>query len=256
MTIRRYAITALCITALAGCAGTPDKDETVNWSASRLYDRAKQSLENQDYENGLKDMETLVSRYPFGPYAQQAQLDIAYGYYKKNEPDAAVAAADQYIKLYPRDAHVAYAWYLKGLAVFNRGMSDLEYLVNQDPAERDPRAARESLQSFLSLLRQFPDSIYTQDAQLRVTYLRNNLARYEMVVAHYYLRHGAYVAAAGRAKHVLEIYPTSQSLPEALVVMIEAYRQLGLSDLERDAQRVLEKNFPQDAQRKPVLKRP
>lgn len=247
MALHRFLLTMLIPVLIGACASLNDKnDETKDWPASRLYEQAKEKINNSDYEKAIKDLETLVSRYPFGPYAQQAQLDIAYAYYKYDEPDSAVAAADHFIKLYPRHPNVDYAYYVKGLAGFNRGISDFERKLGQDPSERDPRAARESLQHFAQLVKLFPNSKYAQDAAQRMLYLYNNLARYEMHVAHYYMKRHAYLSAANRARYIMENYPTTPATPDALGVMAKAYKLLGMNDLSGDALRVLELNYPQN----------
>ncbi len=247
MNLRQISLFLILTLLLGACASLDEQnDETKNWPASRLYERAKEKLNNSDYEKAIKDLEDLVSRYPFGPYAQQAQLDIAYAYYKYDEADSAVAAADHFIKLYPRHPNVDYAYYVKGLAGFNRSIGTLERKLGQEASERDPRAARESLQHFSQLVKLFPDSKYAQDAAQRILYLYNNLASYEMHVAHYYMKRGAYLAAANRAKYVIENYPTTPATPDALGIMAKAYKLLGMNDLSNDALRVLELNYPQD----------
>jgi outer membrane protein assembly factor BamD len=221
------------------------EDETQNWPASRLYQASRSALDTADYETALKYLEALEARFPFGRYAQQAQLDIIYAYYKYDEADSALAAADRFIKLYPRHPKVAYAYYMKGLASFNKGMTSLDYLLNLDPTQRDPRAAQEAFQYFATLVAQFPDSEYAEDAARRLVYLHSNLAQHELNVADYYFRRGAYVAAANRAKYIIEKYQRTQAARDALALLVRSYRQLGLEDLAEDALRVLELNAPQ-----------
>ena len=248
MNLRHLSLVLIITLSLGACSSLEEQsDDTKNWSASRLYERAKEKLNNSDYEKAIKDLEDLVSRFPFGPYAQQAQLDIAYAYYKYDEADSAVAAADHFIKLYPRHPNVDYAYYVKGLAGFHRGIGNLERMLGQEASERDPRAARESLQHFSQLLKLFPDSKYAPDAAQRILYLYNTLASYEIHVAPYYMKRRAYVAAANRAKYVLENYPTTPATPDALGIMAKAYKLLGMNDLSDDALRVLELNYPQNS---------
>ena len=248
MNLRHLLLTLIITLSLGACASLDEQgDETKNWPASRLYEQAKEKLNRNDYEKAIKDLENLVSRYPFGPYAQQAQLDIAYAYYKYDEADSAVAAADHFIKLYPRHPNVDYAYYVKGLAGFNRGIGNLERALGQDASERDPRAARESLQHFSQLIKLFPDSKYAQDAAQRILYLYNNLANHEIHVARYYMKRGAYLAAANRTKYVTENYPTTPVTPDALGIMAKAYKLLGMNNLSNDALRILELNYPHNA---------
>lgn len=230
---------------VGGCSLLPDQiDNTKDWSAEHLYAEAKDAMNSGEYETAIKYFETLESRYPFGRYAQQAQLEVIYAYYKYNEPVSAVSAADRFIKLYPRHPFVDYAYYLKGLANFNAGKGLVERYIPQDVSQRDPGAARQSFQDFADLVKRFPNSKYTKDATLRMTYLRNNLAKYEINVANYYMKRGAYVAAANRAKYVVENYQRTPSVPDALGILAKAYKVMGLDDLAADVLRVLELNYP------------
>ncbi|NKC12327.1 MAG: outer membrane protein assembly factor BamD [Gammaproteobacteria bacterium] len=231
--------------SLTGCSLFEDEpDVTLDWSAERLYSEGKAALDAGEYTKALEFYEKLETRYPFGPFSTQAQLETAYAYYRKNEPASAVAAADRFIKLHPQHLHVDYAYYIKGLAQYNQGRGLVDQLVQLDPSERDPGSALQSFEAFGELLRRFPKSRYTKDSAQRMLYLRNNLAQYEIHVANYYLRRGAYVAAANRAKYVLENFDTAPAVPQALVVMAKAYRVLGMEDLMNDALRVLKLNHP------------
>jgi outer membrane protein assembly factor BamD len=228
-----------------GCGLLPEKqDETADWSAQKLYSEARSALNDGDYSQAVKYYESLEARYPFGKFAQQAQLEVAYAYYKQDEPDSAIAAVDRFIKLNPRHPSVDYAYYLKGLVNFNRGQGLVERYLPQDPAQRDPGAALQSFEDFATLVRLYPDSSYAADARQRMLYLRNILATHEVQVAEFYMDRGAYVAASNRAKHVVENYPQTPATPDALVVLAQAYRQLGLNDFADDALRVLRLNYP------------
>lgn len=207
-----------------------------------MYREAKTALNDQNHESAVKKFESLQSRYPYGRYAQQAQLEIAYAYYKQNEAESAIAAADHFIKQYPNNPHVDYAYYLKGLANFH-GEIGL-FGLQGDPTERDPKAAQDSFAAFKDLVARFPGSKYVPDARLRMQYLINALAKYEVHVASYYQRRGAYIAAVNRAKEVLTMYPNSPSTREALQIMVNSYAAMGMEKLRDDAQRVLDKNFP------------
>jgi len=230
---------------LGGCGLLPEvKDETTGWSAQKLYAEAKDNLNDGNYERAVKLFETLEARYPFGRYAQQAQLEVAYAYYKDSEPISAIAACDRFIKLHPNHPNVDYAYYLKGLANFNEYLGLLGNLVDQDLSERDPVAARDAFLAFKELVTRFPESKYAADSTARMKYLVNALASHEVHVAKYYLKRKAWVAAANRAKEVLKSYPEAPALEEALAIMVVAYDELKLTDLRDDAQRVLELNFP------------
>jgi len=241
------------VLALGGCGLLPEvQDETAKWSAQKLYAEAKDNLNSGNYERAIKLFETLESRYPFGRYAQQAQIEVAYAYYKDNEPISAIAASDRFIKLHPNHPNVDYAYYLKGLANFNDDLGLLGKLVDQDLSERDPKAAREAFLAFKELVTRFPDSKYAADATARMKYLVNALANNEVHVAKYYLKRQAWVAAANRAKEVLKTYPEAPALEEALAIMVVSYDKLELTDLRDDAQRVLALNFPQSKYAKGV----
>lgn len=231
--------------SLGGCGLLPEvKDETAGWSAQKLYAEAKDNLNDGNYERAVRLFETLESRYPFGRYAQQAQLEVAYAYYKDSEPISAIAACDRFIKLHPNHPNVDYAFYLKGLANFNEDLGFFGKVVDQDLSERDPRAARDAFLSFKELVTRFPDSMYAEDSTARMKYLVNALASNEVHVAKYYLKREAWVAAANRAREVLKTYPEAPALEEALAIMVIAYDKLKLIDLRDDAQRVLTLNFP------------
>jgi len=215
-------------------------------TAEALYKSAKEALDTGYYDNAIKDYEKLQASYPFGVYAQQAQFDIAYAYYKNNEADSAIAAAEQFIKTYPRHEHVDYAYYLRGLANFAQTNDYFDRPLKQDPARRDPRSAQESFQHFSELVNQFPQSRYAADARQRMIFLKNYLARHELYVADYYMRRKAYVAAANRAQFILENYQRTPTIPQALAILEQAYAALGLKDLADDARRVRELNAPVD----------
>ena len=241
----RHLITLLLVFNLFGCSYFGDKeDETLGWDADRLYAEAREALDSGYYSKAVDNYQKLEARFPFGKHAQQALLDLAYAYYKDDDPDAAISACDRFIKLYPQNKHVDYAYYLKGLTNFNRGKGLTQRFIPTDEAQRDPGAAYQAFQDFLELAKRFPESEYIEDAEQRMIYLRNNLAKNEVYVANYYMRRGAFVAAVNRARYVIENYPRTSSVPDALVVMAKAYRVLEMDDLSDDALRVLELNYP------------
>ncbi len=243
-------ILALLFTAalLSGCGLLPEQiDDTKNWSAAKLYTTAKEALNEGNYPVAIQMFEKLEARFPYGPYAQQAQLEVAYAYYKDNEPVSAIAACDRFIKLHPNHANVDYAYYLKGLANFVEDQTLLAGFADQDMSERDPRSAREAFDAFKELATLFPQSKYSPDAVARMKYLVNALAAHEVHVARYYYKRGAYVAAANRGKHVMQHYNQAPALEEALAIMASSYDKLGLADLRDDARRVLKQNFPDSA---------
>jgi outer membrane protein assembly factor BamD len=236
---------AFILLLTAGCGLLPEQiDETKDWSANQLYSAAKEKLAEKNYEKAIDYFEKLEARYPFGRYAQQAQLEIAYAYYKYEEPDLAIAAADRFIKIYPRHPNVSYAWYIKGLTNYNRGKSIIDKVLPQDPTERDTFTMRQAYDDFDQLVKQYPNSIYARDAAQRMIHLRNNMAEFEIHVADYYMRRKAYVAAANRGEHVVENFQRTPAVHDALVIMARAYGELGMNDLADDTMRVLQLNYP------------
>lgn len=205
-------------------------------------------MEDHNFEKAVKTFEKLQSRYPYGRYAQQAQMEIAYSYYKQGEPAPALSAIERFIKQYPNNAHLDYVYYLKGLVNFDENLGGImNALSQQDPSERDPKSLHESFDTFKELVTRFPSSIYAPDARLRMQYLLNTLAGSDIHVANYYLRRGAYIAAANRAKGVLSDYPNTPQTREALQVLVQAYDAMGMKELRDDAQRILKLNTGKSA---------
>jgi outer membrane protein assembly factor BamD len=222
-------------------------------SAEKLYAEAKDALEGGQYDLAIKRYEALEARFPYGRYSQQGQLEIAYAYYKQNEQASAVAAAERFMKLHPNHPNVDYAYYLKGLAYFNEDSGILGAISRQDRTERDPKSARESFDAFKDLAQRFPDSKYTPDALARMKYLVNALAAHEIHVARWYIRRGAFVAAANRAQYALKNYPEAPAQEEALLIMVQAYNSLGMAELRDDTERIVRKNFPNSEHAKTTL---
>ncbi len=233
-------------------------DEADDIPEQELYEQAMKAMEEPNYEVAIQKLEQLEARYPFGRYSEQAQLELIYAYYKRSEPEAAKAAADRFIRLHPQHENLDYAYYLRGLTAFNEEMGLVERYLPTDLSMRDPGAARDSFNDFALLLRRFPNSQYAPDAQARMQYLKNQLATYEIHVARYYLKRSAFLAAANRGRYVVENLQGATAMPDALAVMVVAYRELGLNDLAGNAESVLSANYPdyrieQDFRYKPSL---
>jgi outer membrane protein assembly factor BamD len=228
---------------LAACA-TDLQDETVGWSAQRLYGEAKDAMSNKDWPRAVRYLEKLEARYPYGRFAQQAQLEIAYAHWKDGERASAIAAAERFIKMYPNHANVDYAWYLKGLINFNDQYGLFSALTTPDMSDRDPKSTRESFNAFKEVVTRFPESKYAADAAARMRYLINALAAHEVHVARYYMKRGAYLAAANRAQYAIRHYAQAPAIEEAVFVLVLAYDRLGMSDLRDAADRVMRNNFP------------
>lgn len=236
------------IAVLAACGGEPGtkkaEDRTEGWSVEKLYQEARKATLDGGYQEAIDLYEKLEARYPYGVYSQQSLIDVAYAYYKNGDAELAIEAADRFVRLYPLHPNVEYAYYLKGLVHFRREVSILEKWLPQNIAARDMNNASQAFDNFGQLLRSFPDSRYAPDARQRMVYLRNQLAEQDILVARYYMKRGAYLAVASRARHVIETYPRSAFTPDALELMVSAYRILGLDTQASDALRVLNLNYP------------
>lgn len=234
--------------ALGGCAatGTVDKDAqmTQDWTVDRLYTEAQDDLNSNNYTRAIKLYEILESRFPNGRHAQQAQLDTAYAYYKDDEPEKALAAVERFQRMYPQHPNMDYALYLKGLILFNEDQSFLNKLASQDWSDRDPKANRDAYHAFSQLIERYPNSRYTQDATERMTKLVDALGGNEIAVARYYMKRGAYLAAANRAQKVVQQYQNTRFVEEALAIMEQAYQRLNKPQLAEDTRRILSQNFP------------
>jgi len=236
---------------LQGCGifgDTSDDLETEKeyggWNAEKFRTEAQKMIDSGNYEKAIKLYEALESRYPFGESSAQTQLDIAYAYFKNGEPESAVAAADRFIKMNPRNPHVDYAYYLKGLVNYNRDIGFIDRYLPTDSSQRSQKSAQEAYKNFEELVHKFPGTLYLSDARSRMIALKNNIAMHEVHVARYYLKRKAYVASANRAAAVIEKYQRTPAVPYALQAMQEAYSQLGLKDLADDVKRVYDLNYP------------
>lgn len=233
---------------LASCGWLDRKlDERRDWQAADWYRAAKEELDNGNWLGAVKLYEQLESKFPYGRFAQQAQLDSAYAYYKEGETAQSIAALDRFIKAYPNHQNLDYALYLKALANFKEDLGPLAgFLGGQDLADRDPKAARESFEMFKELVNRFPDSRYAEDSRARMDLLVDALARHELHVARYYLRRGAWLSAVNRSQDILVRFPGSPVRREALEILVEGYDRMGLPDLRDDAKKVLARNYPSD----------
>ena len=212
-------------------------------------------MKERDWAKAIKYLEKLEARFPYGRYAQQAQLDVAFAHWKYEERAAAIAAVERFIKLHPNHEALDYAYYLKGLINFTENAGLFAILSDPDLAERDPKAAREAFAAFREVVTRFSDSRYAEDSAARMRYLVNSLARHEVHVARYYMKRGAWLAAANRAQHAVANYPQAPATEEALFILMRAYEALGVEDLRADAERVMRRNFPDSPYFKGPVKR-
>lgn len=243
---RRFGAMAPLVLAalLAACGSTPKDDDTSPQGVERLYAQAKDDLNSGSYETAIKTLERVEGRAAGTLLSQQATLDLAYAYYKVTDRATALSTLDRFIKLHPSSPALDYALYLKGLVNFNDNRGLLGSLAGQDMSERDQQASRDAYQAFKQLVEQFPESKYSADARPRMDYIVNALADYELHVARYYFRRGAYLAAANRAQQAVQEFQQAPATEEALYIMAQSYDRLGLEQLRADADRVLKQNFP------------
>jgi outer membrane protein assembly factor BamD len=230
-----------CLTS--GCA-TKEVDPTAGMSPEKIYADAKEDASAGAYDKAIKLFDKVEGRAAGTPLGQQAQIDKAFAHYKNQEPAQAIATLDRFIKLNPASPALDYALYLKGLVNFNDNLGIFSKITQQDLSERDQKAAKESFDAFKELLARFPESKYAPDAQLRMGYIINSLAQYEVHVARYYFNRGAFLAAVNRTQQVLADYPGAPANEDALFVLMKSYEALDLKQLRDDTRRILEKTFP------------
>lgn len=234
-------LTTALLVLLTACGGNDAREQI--GSAERLYELAKRAADNNNFRDAIVYYEQLEARFPFSNSARQGQLDLMYVYYKARQPESAIDQADQFIRENPAHPRVDYAYYIKGLVQFERTPNFLERWFKADLTQRPPIDARSSFQSFQTLVQRFPNSEYAPDARQRMIFLRNRLAAYEIHVAEYYLKRGAYVGAINRAKYAIENYDGAPQIRRALEIMAESYRKLGMPDLAETSERVLAENY-------------
>lgn len=237
----------LCsISLLSGCGSTDEELQviTANQGAQSLYDSAKRSMVNGNFTQAASTLSALDSRFPFGPLSHQVQLDLIYSYYKARMRDEAIANIDRFVRLNPNHSDIDYVLYMRGLTNMEADSSLFQDLLNIDRSDRDPTKSRDAFNDFGRLIQEFPDSKYAADAQKRMVFIKNRLARYEVAIARYYMRREAFVAAANRGRYVIEHFPNSDQIQQALEIMVESYDQLGLDELKSNAIKTLKLNFP------------
>ncbi|WP_045861554.1 outer membrane protein assembly factor BamD [Teredinibacter purpureus] len=232
---------ATLLITLSGCSSNENKTEQT--SEQMTYEVAQKFLRTSNWASAAETLELLEESFPFGAYAEQAQLELIYSYYRSTEHDAAIASADRFIRLHPQHRNVDYAYYMRGISAFENN-SAFNTVLSTDITKRDAGSARESFDYFTQLLERYPDSQYALDAQKRMIYLRNMLGRYEIHVANYYFKRGAYLAAANRGRYVVENLKQTPAVPDGLAVMAQAYHMLGMDDLSQKSAQVLIANYP------------
>ncbi len=235
---------SLFLQACSSFSNEKTEDDYAGWTAEQFINASKQELADENYKKAIKILEQLDSRYPFGPHSAQTQLDLTKAYYKNGDSEAALASADRFIKTHPRHQNVDYAYYLKALVNFNRELGFVDRYIPSDATQRDTVFTETAFYSFEELVRRFPNSQYVADAEQRMVFLRNSLARHELHVARFYMDREAFIAAANRANYIIEHYPTTPAVPYALEIQIEAYKILGLQELADNSSRIYAYNYP------------
>lgn len=208
-----------------------------------LYQKANGEMASNRFADAIESYTLLESRYPFGTYAQQAQLELIYLYYRQSDTDSTIISAERFIKNNPQHPSIAYAYYMRALANFDKSKTLLNFVLPRNPSDKDPAPLLESFETFNSLIQMFPDTEYAEDAKQRMIYLRNELAEYELTVADFYMRRGAYLAAANRAQYVMERYQGAPAMPQAVYMLEMAYRQLEINDLAYDTRKIYAANY-------------
>ncbi|MEH6357584.1 MAG: outer membrane protein assembly factor BamD [Pseudomonadales bacterium] len=237
-------VSLICLALLLTACSSNEKKEFSENSETAFYENAVKASKSGNYSTAVELLEELESRYPFGRYSEQAQLEMIFAQYKSADYEAARAASSRFIRLHPQHAKLDYVYYLKGLAAYQQDKSFIDRFLNIERSQRDMGAARESLVDFGILLNRYPDSQYVDEARARMIHLRNMLADHEIHVGRYYLKRNAYIAAANRGRYVVENYPTAPSVPDGLAIMVQAYQQLGLTELAEESQQILSSNAP------------
>lgn len=236
---------SMVVAATSGCANLKSESARDDWSVEKFYSEATQALSKKRWELALELYQALEARYPYGPYTDQTHIDSIYAYYKKGEPESAIAASDRFIRLHPTHSGVAYAYYMKGLVNFNEHRNFLDrWMGTTNVSDRDPRAARESFLAFRELVSRYPESRYSENARQRMKHLINILAMSDINIAEYYFKRGAYVAVVNRCKNVIQEYQQTFAVEDALGLMAVAYQRMGMNELAQDSLRVLKINFP------------
>lgn len=231
---------------LSGCSSLEPEEQVINANlgAQALYDRARESMANGNFGAAAASLSNLDSRFPFGPLSHQVQLDLIYSYYKSGKPDQTLATIDRFIRLNPNHSDVDYAFYMRGLTNMEADNNLLQEFVGINVDDRDPSKSKQAFDDFRRLLQQYPESKYAADARQRMVFIKNRLAKYEIAIARFYMRREAFIAAANRGRYVIEQYPDSNQIQQALEIMVECYQQLQLDDLRDHAMKTLKLNYP------------
>lgn len=233
---------------VAGCSSNKKNDSIENLAQQQveeLYGKAKTAMDKGNYAFAIRYFQALESNFPYGEYTEQAKLDLLFAYDKTGQVEKAVEAADNFIKLYPTHKNVDYAYYMKGVASFEKKAGRLDtFMKGGKKSIRDPLPYRQSEDAFNELIKRYPQSIYTEDAKQRIVYIKNALAQRELAIATFYYDNNTFLAAVNRCKNIIYQYETTPSVEGALVLMEKSYLEMGLNDLAASTHKVLVENFP------------
>ena len=228
--------------------GCKSDGEVIEQPEKIYYDQAQFRMNNKNFFGAIESLEAIETRYPFGKYAEQAQVELIYAYFMNSETEAAHSAAEKFIRLHPRHPNIDYAYFMKGLSSYTRDRDMLLRFTNTDISNRDISGAKESFAELNEFIIRFPDSQYVSYAKQRNIYLRNMIAKNELAAADYYLKINAYVAAVRRANYVVENIPNSSENLRALKILEISYNELGYTDLLNDIQEIIQINYPNESE--------
>ena len=242
--VRLFPTMLLTFSLMAGCSSSGNKPQIPDEPLEVLYKQAQSKLNSGDYEKASQILEALDSRYPFGPYATQVQMQLIYAYYKNGDTAQTVANIDRFIRLNPTHKDIDYIYYMRGLANMQEDYNFFHDVFGMDRSERDPSYARQAFSDFQTILKNYPQSVYATDARTRAVYLKNRLAKHDLAIADYYMKRQAWLSAANRAKYLIENYPDTEMTQPALEIMVQAYDKMGLVELAKHARMMLSANYP------------
>jgi outer membrane protein assembly factor BamD len=241
--VRLFPAMLLSLSLLAGCSSS-NKPKVPDEPLEVLYKQAQTKLNSGDYDKAVDILEALDSRYPFGPYASQVQLQLIYAYYKKEDTAQAIANIDRFLRLNPTHRDVDYVYYMRGLANMQEDYNFFHAKFGVDRSDRDPSYARQAFDDFKIVLKNYPNSLYASDARARAVYLKNRLAKFDLAIADFYMRREAWLSAANHAKFLIENYPDTEMTKPALEIMVQSYDKMELKDLALHARQMLAANYP------------
>ena len=224
--------------------GCTSDGQVIEQPEQQYYNIAQSRMRAKNYFSAIEALEMIVTRYPFGRYAEQAQSELIYVHFMNADDEAAHAATEKFMRLHPRHPNIDYAYFMRGITSYTRDKSFFARIFEDNLPKRDISGAKKSFSELSEFLTRFPDSQYAPYANQRLIYLRNMIAKHELTAADYYLRREAYIAALRRAKYVLEHIPNSSENLRALEILKEAYEKLGYLDLLEDVEKTIVINYP------------